>query len=220
MKEKYYKILFVVAILAALFGLFQYNYNAYKTSATKEIIEKFREKDSLMAKQVSTLPDSLFQTRKLKSSFQIIQKIKEPYLGTAFIYGSNGYAYTMLFVFSSITTSLMTFWIVRKGWENIGSYYIRAGFILLLFTSTFSGVMQGVSDTKENTRKNIERYYFYNALQYDVLNQLNDNQGLFARKEYGKVDSFLNTLNIAIKSNADIYFNFEIDKVPKELKPF
>ena len=65
----------------------------------------------------------------------------------------------------------------------------------------------------------MERYYYYNGLQIEIYDYLVDNQGFLGRKEYNKIDSFLSATNKAIKNNPDIYFDIDIDKVPKSIKP-
>ena len=125
----------------------------------------------------------------------------------------------MVFALMSILTGVFAFLIVKKGWDSTQNVYLKAGFLVLFFFSTIAGVLQAVSDTKEITRKNRERYYFYNGLQLDIQNYLYDNQGVIRRKEYEKVVSFLSHLKNLGKNNPDIYFNIDIEKVPRSMNP-
>ncbi len=215
--DKILKISFTIFITLFVFLVYLYNLNFYNESADK-IVQYFSRRDSLIQVEINSVSDTISQIRKLKSQYKIIQETKEPYLSIAQTYGSNGYAFTMVFALISILTGVFAFLIVKKGWDNTSNFYLRAGFLLLFFFSTLSGVIQAVSDTKENTRKNMERYYFYNGLQLDIHDYINDNQGFLNRDKSEKVDSFLTSLKNVMKNNPDIYFNIDIDKVPKSFK--
>lgn len=212
------KVSYVILISLFVFGIYKYNINFYNKSADK-LVKHFHQRDSIINSEISSLPDSIVQLTKLKSQYKIIQEIKEPYLSISQTFGSNGYAFTMVFALISILTGVFAFLIVKKGWDNTTNFYLKSGFLILFFFSTLSGVIQAVSDTKQNAQKNIERYYFYNGLQMDIYDYAKDNQGFLRKKEYAKIDTFLHNQNKFIKNNPDIYFNIDIDKVPKSFKP-
>ena len=216
---KILKVSFILLITLFVLGIYKYNLNFYNISADK-LVKHFNRKDSIINAEINLLPDSIIQVKKLKCQYKIIQEIKEPYLSISQTYGSNGYAFTMVFALISILTGVFAFLIVKKGWDTTTNFYLKAGFLLLFFFSTLSGVIQAVSDTKENAQKNMERYYFYNGLQIDIYDYAKDNQGFLHKKQYEKIDSFLHNLNKSIKDNPDIYFNIDINKVPKSFKPF
>ena len=216
--ENIKRMSFIGFLSLFVFIVYIYNLSFYNESANK-IVQHFGRKDSLIQAEVHAIPDDSYQIKKLKTQYNIIQETKEPYILIAQTYSSNGYAFTMVFALISVLTGVFAFLIVKKGWDNTQSFYLRAGFLVLFFFSTLAGVIQAVSDTKENTKKNMERYYFYNGLQLDIHDYIRDNQGFIKRKEYEKVDSFLSSIKNLMKNNPDIYFNIDIDKVPKSINP-
>lgn len=215
---KLLKGLYVFCISLFIYFIYNYDLNYFNRKADA-LVQYYNKKDSLISAQIEGIPDSVLQIKKLKTEYKIIQQIKEPYLPIAQMYGSNGYAFTVLFAITSILAGVLGFLIAKKGWDNTSNFYIKAGFLIVFFFSTLSGVVQAVSNTKENTQKNMERYYYYNGLQIEIYDYLVDNQGFLGRKEYNKIDSFLSATNKAIKNNPDIYFDIDIDKVPKSIKP-
>ena len=213
------KVGFIVLLCLFVFILFKSNLDYYK-EASDNIAKSLSAKDARIKAEIDGIVDTVAQMKKLKRQFGIIQEIKQPYFSMAMMYGKNGYAFTIVFAVTTLLTAVLSFIIVKKGWDNVTNFYLKSGFLVLFFFSTLFGVLQAVSNTRENTQKNISRYYFYNGLQVDLYDHIVDNPRYFELKQFAKIDTFLSIVNRQIKENPDIFFDIDIGKVPKTVKFF
>jgi hypothetical protein len=216
------KILFFATPIVITAFLF-WKTNEFFFEQSNEMRKYFKEKDSLIGLNVNSKKVDVAEAIQLKKQFNIIEKMKEPYIVTAKKYSSFNYSFSIFFTFFSILTGVIGFVIVKKGWDNVDNLYLKISFLISFFFSTFFGVLPKVLGNEENIKNNITKYNFYSGLQLDIYTLINDNKGYLKRNTPQSLDSLnLEILSITknIKENQDLYFNVFIDRVPKEIKPF
>lgn len=215
------RISFVILLLAIVGVSFWFCVYRYEQSA--EVIKNiFKQRDSIVEKAI--LADTLKsrETNTLRELYYTIAEIKKSYLSIAQRFNSYGYSITILFAFTSIISGILGFMLIRKGWDNTESFYLKASFLVAFFCSTLFGVLPNVFSTKENTKNNLTKYNQFSALQIEIYDLVKDNRGYMKRNTTESLDSLnlnISTIIKNIKENQDLYFDTYIDKIPTDIKP-
>ena len=213
------KPLFVVILLLGLIGTFRFSTGTFNNFA-ENINTQFRKRDSIIEKTVLEDKSKLPQKTKLKQQYIIAKETKKTYFIMAKSFNSFGYAFTVLFVISSIASAALAFLVLKKGWDNTESFYLKSAFLIFFFSASLFGILPKVFYNKENTKNNLDKYNYYSQLQIDIYELMQDNKRYIADENYKKLDSCITSINERIKANQDLYFDTDISKVPKDIKPF
>ncbi|NQY05493.1 MAG: hypothetical protein HRT68_04620 [Flavobacteriaceae bacterium] len=216
------KALYVVIILAITTVVFFSLVQRYINTGQK-VTEIFESKDCILENAVFEVSSTQPEIKQLKEQFLVIAEIKNSYLFMAEKYSAFNYTFSIFLTLFSIISGILGFIILKKGWDNIKNYYLKASFLIAFFCSTLFGVMPSVFSAKENIKNNLTKYYFYSGLQVDIYGLAKDNKGYLKRNTPQSLDSLnleINAINQKIKENQNLYFDINIDKIPKEVKPF
>lgn len=209
---------FVVLLLLGLFSLFKFGQLAFDGSA-KNIDKYFNQRDSIIDKAVLSDTSNLIQIIKLKEQYAITKEIKKAYFYMAQSFNSFGFSFTMVFVLSSITSAVLGFLVLKKGWDNTENFYLRSSFLVCFFSASLFGVLPKVFFNKENTKNNLDKYNYYSGLQMDIYDLVKDNKRYIIDGNLKALDSCINIINVNIKANQDLYFDTDINNVPKDITP-
>lgn len=208
-------VLLLVGLISLVFVL-----HFRQVNGTGEVMtEHFKRKDYLLSAEVNSMPNKVPQVLKLKKQFLLINQLKQPYLFLAQRFNTYSYVFALMFPLCSIIAGILGFIIVKKGWDNLTNFYMKSTFLVFFFFSSLFGVLPQVYKTKENIAKNIQKYHEYNALEVEIYNFINDNKGYIAGHKFAQLDSVISGINESIKNKQDLFFDIDIEKVPKDLKP-
>lgn len=214
-----------VAFVLFLFGVISFTF--FKTEgqfklAANVISETYKNRDALIEKAINAEKGTTKEILQLKEQYVIITEIKKSYLFIARSYSSYNYSFTIFFILFSIASGVLGFLLLKKGWDNTTSYYLKASFLLVFFCSTLFGVLPKVFDNKENIKNNLIKYNYYSGLQLDVYELIKDNNGYIkdgSQESLSKLNKKISEITKGIKDNQDLYFDIHIDKVPVDAKP-
>lgn len=209
---------FVVLLLLSLFSLFKFGELAFDSSA-KNIDKYFNQRDSIIDIAVLNDTSNLIQIIKLKEQYAITKEIKKAYFYMAQSFNSFGFSFTMVFVLSSITSAVLGFLVLKKGWDNTENFYLKSSFLVCFFSASLFGVLPKVFFNKENTKNNLDKYNYYSGLQMDIYDLIKDNKRYVIDGNLKALDSCINIINVNIKANQDLYFDTDINNVPKDITP-
>jgi len=211
-------VIFLISIISYAFMSTAYKYR----DNADIIIKSYEKRDSIIKEGVYSLKLQNPEFEQLKELYNMIAKIKEPYLYIAHTYTAFNYSFIIFFTIFSIISGILGFLILKKGWDNSDDYYLKASFLIVFFFSTLFGVLPKVFVTKENIKNNLVSYNYFNGLQLDIYDLARDNKGYFESENPASLDS-LNTeilsITEGIKVNQNLYFDIHVDKVPTEIKP-
>lgn len=213
------KALFVIVLLLGFLGTFKFSTSTFNNFAEK-INTQFKKRDSIIEKAVLGDKSNLPQKIKLKQQYIIAKETKKTYFIMAKSFNSFGYAFTMLFVISSIASAALAFLVLKKGWDNTDNFYLKSSFVIFFFSASLFGVLPKVFYNKENTKNNLDKYNYYSQLQIDIYELMQDNKRYIAEENFKKLDSCITSINDRIKANQDLYFDTDISNVPKDIKTF
>lgn len=209
---------FVALLLLGIFCLFKFGEYAFGGSA-KNIDKYFNQRDSIIDSAIMADTSTVIQKLKLKEQYAITKEIKKAYFYMAKSFNSFGFSFTMVFVLSSITSAILGFLVLKKGWDNTDNFYLKSSFLVFFFSATLFGVLPKVFFNKENTKNNLNKYNYYSGLQMDIYDLVKDNNRYIADGNLKTLDSCINVINANIKANQDLYFDTDIDNVPKDINP-
>ena len=137
-------------------------------------------------------------------------------------FNSYGYSFTIFFAIISIISDILGFLLIKKGWDNTESFYLKASLLIAFFCSTLFGILPNVFSTKENNKNNLTKYNYLGGLQLDIYDLVTDYRGFIKRNTIASLDSLnltISSITECIKENQDIYFDTYNDKVPTDIKP-
>lgn len=209
---------FVALLLLSVFCLFKFGEFAFGGSA-KNIDKYFNQRDSIIDKAVFGDTSKLPQIIKLKEQYAITKEIKKAYFYMAQSFNSFGFSFTMVFVIASITSAVLGFLILKKGWDNTENFYLKSSFLVCFFSASLFGVLPKVFYNKENTKNNFDKYNYYSGLQMDIYDLVKDNKRYISDGNLKSLDTCISTINANIKANQDLYFDTDISNVPKDINP-
>ncbi|CAL2080854.1 hypothetical protein [Tenacibaculum sp. 190524A05c] len=216
------KSIFIIALIL-LGSISFYKTTSFFTVQADEMNGYFQDKDSIIEKTVFAYQSDKKEIKQLKEQFEILSLLKKPHLVTAKKYASFNYSFSIFLTLFLTITAILGFIIVKIGWDNVTSFYLKTAFLISFFFSSIFGILPKVLGNQDNIKNNLTKYNFYNGLQLDVYSLINDNKGYLERNTTQSLDSLnLEILAITqnIKENQDLYFDVYIDRVPKEIKPF
>ena len=212
------RTVFVALLLLGVFCLFKFGEFAFGGSA-KHIDTYFNQKDSILDKAILGDTSNLSQKIKLKEQYAITKEIKKAYFYMAKSFNSFGFSFTMVFVIFSITSAVLGFLVLKKGWDNTENFYLKSSFLVCFFSASLFGVLPKVFFNKENTKNNFDKYNYYSGLQMDIYDLIKDNRRYILDGNLKALDSCINIINANIKANQDLYFDTDINNVPKDINP-
>jgi len=211
---------FVVATIL-VFCAFIATFNLYQGSSEK-ISDFFKKRDMRVEKAVFDSPYHHKEVAQLQEQFKMIEEIKVSYLYLSKRYGAYNYSFTVFFSIFSVISGILGFLILKIGWDNVENFYLKASFLGVFFCTTLFGILPNVFGAEENINKNLMKYDYYNGLQLDIYNLVEDNEGYLRRNTRGSLDSLnrkIMDITKGIKDNQDLYFDVHIDKVPTDIQP-
>lgn len=209
-------LIFVLVMVLGVFLSFIIVNKSFESSS-REVKSLFSSKDSTINKYISNNTSDLVQVSKLKEQFELTEKIKKSYLLMADKYNSFDFTFSVLFTVFSIISALLAFLVFKQGWDNVENFYLKTSFLIFFFSSSLFGILPKVFNNKENSKKNFEKYNFYNALQMDIYNILQDNHDFIKNKNTDTLGYFISKINTNIRDNQELFFDTDIEKVPKDL---
>ena len=213
----YIRVGFVLLLLATIFGIFQLA-SVESAMAANKVGGFMSEKDSIISASVHAEKSTSPQIVKLKQQYDYIAKIKKSYFYIGRKYNSYGYGFALMFALSSTISAILGFLLVKNGWDNTTSYYLKSSFLVFFFSSTLFGVLPNVFGNEKNANQNYARYNYYCGLQLDIYNlMIKKNEPAFLKKP-DTLNHFIYEINNSIKNNQDIYFDTDLDKIPKNTK--
>lgn len=214
------RVVFVVGLVLSITTMFYTSeYMFRKTS--KSLIDNFSKRDSTLEKAIMSEPNKIPAIAKLKDLYFTISHVKKSYLFMADRFNSYGYTFAMFFSFFSIVTAVLTFLILRQGWENTDSFYLKSSFLIAFFCSTLFGILPTVFSTKENTKSNLAKYNFLSGLQLDIYDLVKDNKAYIktnTKESLENLDKEILSITKSMKENQDLYFDIFIEKVPTSIQ--
>lgn len=209
---------FVILLLLSVFILLKFGEFEFGGSA-KNIDKYFTQRDSIIDKAVFGDSSNLSQKIKLKEQYAITKEIKKAYFYMAQSFNSFGFSFTMVFVLSSISSAVLGFLVLKKGWDNTENFYLKSAFLVCFFSASLFGVLPKVFFNKENTKNNFDKYNYYSGLQMDIYDLIKDNRRYIIDGKLKSLDSCINIINANIKANQGLYFDTDISNVPKDINP-
>lgn len=192
------------------------------TDDVRDVRDSLIEKDSIVHVAVNSMTFEGPQATQIKEQFEITRKVKESYLMIAFYYTVYNYSFSIFFTIFSVITGLLGFLLVKKGWDNTGSFYLKSSFMVSFFCSTLFGLFPRVMGTEDNIKNNLSQYHLYSEIQLDLYTLAKDNKGYFKKNDstsIGKLNAEILNITKRIKENENLYFDIYIDKVPTEISP-
>ena len=209
--------LFILFLISIIISFFLYSRDNFEESAI--LIKKhFTERDSIVKRTIANHKGSLIQITKLQEQYEITEKMKEPYFYMAQKFNSYGFTFTLLFTICSIISAMFAFLVLKKGWDNTENFYLKSSFLIFFFSTSLFGILPRVFNNKDNTKDNLAKYNYYNGLQIDIYNLIQDNKGFIKNKKIDSLDIYISNLNTNIKGNQDLYFDTDLDKVSENIK--
>ncbi|MFT3794838.1 hypothetical protein [Flavobacterium sp.] len=215
------KITFVLALNVLISIMYWFAVVKYKETAD-EIANSYHSRDMILINAIKTTDSNVPEIKILKYQFDYIQKVKKTNLLLAHRFSSYGYAFTVFLCIASVVGGILGFLLLKSGWENSKNFYLKASFLIAFACSTLCGIFPSVLSTKENAASNLSKYNIYNGIQVDIYNIVTDMEGYLKRNTKGSLDSLhIKIFNVskAIKENQGVDYNFDLTKIPKEIKP-
>lgn len=212
------KYLFVASILITAIVIYLIS-QSYFDHAGKKIANHLINNDIYIASLIDSSDNHTIEYAKLKHLFIVNKELKNSFYSLADRFNTFDSTYTFSLVYSSIIFGILGFLLLKKGWDNTESYYLKAAFLCFFFITSFFGIIPKVFQSELNYRKNYEKYNFFNAIQMDIFNLSQDNQKFFANGQMDSINVHINEIVNGIKSNQNIYFDKNIEAVPTNIQP-
>lgn len=212
-----YVVLATIVITTAFFIAVQIYDNA-----AEKMVSIFEKRDLTIKNALDATTHTIPEVSQLKEQFGMIANIKESYLYLFETYSAYNYTFSAFFTFFSVLSGILGFLVLKKGWDHTKNYFLKASFLGVFFCSTLFGILPNVFATKENIKNNLAKYNYYNGLQLDIYDLVNDNKGYIKRNTKGSLDSLnmeISAITKGIKDNQSLHFEIHIDKVPTEIQP-
>ncbi|MDR0793713.1 MAG: hypothetical protein LBE82_10425 [Chitinophagaceae bacterium] len=209
----------IVVSIGAIAALFFYTTSQFGNIG--DIIgTSFNERYAIIDSAVrsASVSDSskLPEINQLKEQYRFIAKVKPSYLVVAKNYNKYGLSFTLFSAIFSVLFGILTFLILRMGWQN-SEIYLKILFLVAFFSLTIFGVLPKVFDNDKNTRNNLTKYLFYSGLQIHIYNLIKDNKDYLKRNDSASLANFrgeLSHINDEIRDSQNLFFDTHIDQVP------
>lgn len=172
-------------------------------------------------KEKQTQVKGVSPIKRLRQQYDIIDKMKQNYLTMAKYYYEYSYAFDLFFAILSVLSAFLGFLVLKNGWEGTKSFYLKSAFLVVAFYSSLFGVLPEALNNKENIKNNLDKYNYFNGLQFDIYDLTSDNKGFLKRNTAASLDSLnaqISLINKSIKENQEMYFDTQMDAVPDNIK--
>jgi len=172
---------------------------SYFDHAGKKIEVHLKANDRYIATLIDSSDNHTIEYAKLKHLFVVNNELKNSFYTLADRFNTFDSTYTFSLIYSSIIFGILGFLLLKKGWDNTESYYLKAAFLCFFFITSFFGIIPKVFQSELNYRKNYEKYNFFNAIQLDIFSLSQDNQRFFANGQMDSINVHINEIINGIK---------------------
>ncbi|MBV8327999.1 hypothetical protein [Chryseobacterium sp.] len=216
------RLIFAMITISTIGLIYKTSIDIYADSA-KELKSNYQKCDSIINASLNSSNDRNDPIKTLKDYNSIIQNLKANNLYMAEKFSKYEFAFSTLFCIFSVITGILTFLILKKGWDNTSNFYVKFLFLVSFFCSTLFGILPHVFSTEENASNNLKNYHEFTSLQLDIKSLINDDKGYLKRNKKQSLDSLSKEiLNIKKQLQENIRLTYKIDltKVSTSNKPF
>jgi hypothetical protein len=207
------KVIFLVSILLAIFLCFLMPYLLI-SNKTDLMVEGYKASDALIYSFVTKQQDSSLQFNTLKSTFQIINDHKLKLYDVMNTYYTLDTAFTLNFTYSSIIFGLLSFLTLKRGWDNVNNFYLKASFLIFFFLSSFFGLIIKVLNTEEIYVSNRIKIDNFSKMQIDILNLCQDTKGFKKANQPDSINFYTLQIINDVKANQDIFMKKRMEAMP------
>lgn len=210
-------VLFVASLIAFLAVTFISGLVGFhRTTAKVEAL--LMAKDSVIESAILKSTNTFPQIEKLKEQYIITRESKKAHLLMAKKYNSFQFTCHLLVIVCGVFSAMLLFLITKKGWDNIGNFYLKSSFLVFFLFGSLFGIIPEVFKNSENTKENYARYNSYSDIQIDIYDFIRNDQNNAAGdcKNSEVLNAQISEINKRIKENQYLFFGTDIQKIEQK----